>query len=399
MPKKTSCTFVTGATGLIGRYLMRDLLEAGHQLCLLVRPSKKQSAAQRIDQLLQMWERQMDRSLPRPHVVAGEVTQPGLGLSAEARSWVKANCDSVLHNAAVLEFYGSDRAGEPWLTNFTGTQNLLEACDSLGLRQMHYVSTAYVSGDRAGPILEDEFACGQGFRNDYEESKFFAEKAVRDAGFFEKTTVYRPAVVAGDSLTGYTSTYHGLYLYLRLIAMMMPEQPPDADGVRRFRARWNCTGNEFRNIVPVDWVSTVMSRIFSTPEAHGGTYHLSPRNPITLRQLVDYIGSYFNSTGVEFAGDQQVSPDEMNDIEREGHAAIAIYQSYLTTDPRYDTRNLDRFAADLPCPDLDEAMIHRFIAYGEEDRWGKRRQQASMPRPPMPATDMTGLRSMVGGNS
>ncbi|MBA4020071.1 MAG: Male sterility domain protein [Pirellula sp.] len=399
MPKKSSCTFLTGATGLIGRYLMRDLLCTGHELCVLVRPSKKQSATQRIDQLLMMWERQMERSLPRPHVVAGEVTQPGLGLNAEARSWIKSNCNGVLHNAAILEFYGSDRAGEPWVTNLNGTENLLKVCDDLSLRQMHYVSTAYVSGDRAGPILEDEFACGQGFRNDYEESKFFAEKAVRDATLFDKTTIYRPAVVAGDSATGYTSTYHGLYLYLRTIAMMMTHKEPDPDGVRRFHLRWNCTGNEFRNIVPVDWVSAAMCRIFNTPEAHGGTYHLAPRNPITLRQLVDYIGSYFNSTGVEFAGDSQVSPEEMDKMVRDGHAAVAIYESYLTTDPRFDTRNTDRFTADIPCPDLDEATIHRFIRYGEEDRWGKRREQASMPRAPIAPSDLGSMRTMVGGNS
>ena len=82
MPKKSSCTFLTGATGLIGRYLMRDLLCSGHELCVLVRPSKKLSCDQRIDQLLMMWKRQMDLSLPLPHVVAGKVTQPGLGLDA-----------------------------------------------------------------------------------------------------------------------------------------------------------------------------------------------------------------------------------------------------------------------------------------------------------------------------
>ncbi len=399
MPKKSSCTFLTGATGLIGRYLMRDLLCSGHELCVLVRPSKKQSAAQRIDQLLMMWERQMDRSLPRPHVVAGEVTQPGLGLDAEARSWVKSNCDKVLHNAAILEFYGSDRTGEPWVTNLNGTENLLKMCDDLSLRQMHYVSTAYVCGDRKGPILENEFACNQGFRNDYEESKFFAEKAVREASFLDKTTIYRPAVVAGDSVTGYTNTYHGLYLYLRMIATIMPQQTPDADGVRRFDVRWNCTGNEFRNIIPVDWVSAAMCRIFNATDAHGGTYHFAPRNPITLRQLVDYIGTYYNSTGVEFAGDVQVSPNEMGQLEREGHAAISIYESYLTTDPRFDMRNTERFTADLPCPDIDEAMIHRFIRYGEEDRWGKRREQPSMPRAPIAPTDLGNMRSMVGGNS
>ena len=397
MPTSSKYTLLTGATGLIGRYLLRDLLSVGENLCVLVRPGKKESAAQRVEQILQMWEADLGRSLPRPHVIAGEVTQPGLGLSAEARNWVATNCSSVLHNTAIREFYGSDRNGEPWLTNFTGTQNLLEFCRDAKLRTMHYVSTAYVSGDRPGPILEDEFACGQGFRNDYEDSKFQAEQAVRESGLFDELTVYRPAVVAGDSQTGYTSTYHGLYLYLRLIAMMMTTKDPDADGVRRFRARWNCTGREFRNIVPVDWVAAAMCRLFLTPAAHGSTYHLAPRNPITLQQLVDYIGSYYNSEGIEFLGDQKLSPEQMSEMEREGYAAISIYESYLTTDPKFDTRNTDKFTADMPCPDIDEAMMHRFIRYGEDDRWGKRKKPV-IKRAPLATPDLAGVRSMVGGS-
>ena len=380
MARPQRMTLFTGATGLIGRFLLRDVVLAGENLCLLVRDSKKQSAAARVDDILGAWELQLGRSLPHPKVVVGEVTESGFGMSSDDRQWVASNCNAVLHNAAILEFHGPDRTGEPWRTNLTGTENLLEVCRDLKLREMHYVSTAYVCGDRAGTIGEDEFDCKQGFRNDYEESKFLAERAVRDFGAFDALTVYRPAVVAGDAQTGYTSTYHGLYLYLKLIAAVLRNVEPDADGVRRFRARWNCTGNEIRNIVPVDWVSEAMARLFRDPAAVGKTFHLSPRNPIVLRDLVHYIGTYFNSEGVEFCGTEGLNTDDLTPIEKEGYASIAIYQPYLTTDPRFDTANLDRHLPDLPCPDLSETMIHRFIRYGEEDRWGKRRGPTRIPR-------------------
>lgn len=380
MARRSRLTLFTGATGLIGRFLLRDLLLAGEELCLLVRDGKKQSAASRVEEILGAWEVQLGRPLPHPKVVVGEVTEPGLGLSADDRDWVANNCTAVLHNAAILEFHGPDRGGEPWRTNLLGTENVLTACRDLNLREMHYVSTAYVCGDRVGTIREDEFDCRQGFRNDYEESKFLAEKAVRAFDRFDALTVYRPAVVAGDAQTGYTSTYHGLYLYLKLIAAVLRNVEPGPDGVRRFRARWNCTGNEIRNIVPVDWVSAAMARLFRDPTAVGKTYHLSPRNPIVLRDLVDYIGTFFNSEGVEFCGAEGLNSDDLTPIEKEGYASIAIYQPYLTTDPRFDTSNLDRQLPDLPCPDLSETMIHRFIRYGEEDRWGKRRGPMRIPR-------------------
>ena len=182
MARPQRMTLFTGATGLIGRFLLRDLLLAGENLCLLVRDSKKQSAAARVDDILGAWELQLGRSLPHPKVVVGEVTESGFGMSSDDRQWVASNCNAVLHNAAILEFHGPDRTGEPWRTNLTGTENLLEVCRDLKLREMHYVSTAYVCGDRAGTIGEDEFDCKQGFRNDYEESKFLAERAVRDFG-------------------------------------------------------------------------------------------------------------------------------------------------------------------------------------------------------------------------
>lgn len=377
---------LTGATGLIGRYLMKDLLLAGKSLCVLARPSKKESAEKRIEDIIRFWEKQLHCAFPRPHVVAGEVTETGLGLSSEARKWVAEHCDRVLHNAAILEFHGSDREGEPWRTNLRGTENLLKFCKSVGLRDWHYVSTAYVCGDRAGRIKENELNCGQGFRNDYEESKFLSESAVRAADFLDQLTVYRPAVVAGDSVTAYTSTYHGIYLYLRIIAMVVQDKEPDADGVRRFSLRWNCTGNEFRNIVPVDWVSAAMTRIFLNPAAHGDTYHLAPHTPTTLRDLCAYVSSYFNTSGVEFVGK---APEDMSEFERESYAQVAIYEPYLTTDPTFDITNLLKFTADMPAPKIDEAMIHRFIRFGENDRWGKRRG-APILAAPMPAPTFAG---------
>ena len=367
------CTLLTGATGLIGRYLLRDLTLAGESLCVVARPSKRELAVDRIEAIMQMWDRTLGRKLPRPRVVEGEVTQPGLGLSDEDRAWVSRHCSRILHNAAILDFYGPDRSGEPWQTNLHGTQNLLEFCREQKLRDLHYVSTAYVCGNREGMILESELDCGQGFRNDYEESKFLAEQTVRQSTDLDQLTIYRPAVVAGDSITGYTSTYHGLYLYLKTIDTVIRQIEPDADGVRRVKARWNCTGHELRNVIPVDWVAAAMARLFLTPAAHGGTYHLAPLQPLTPRRIIAYVDSYYNSAGLEFTGGKPLVEEEMTALEREGYAVMSIYASYATTDPRFDMANLTRFTADLPCPEIDEAMVHRFIRYGVEDRWGKRR--------------------------
>jgi len=365
---------LTGATGLVGRYLVRDLLLDGHRLALLVRPSQKQSARERGEVLLQMWERELDCSLPRPICLEGDVTEPGCGLSSAACRWAAEHCDRVIHNAAVLTF-NTDQAGEPWRTNVEGTRNLLQLCKKLKLHDLHYVSTAYVCGLREGRILENELDKGQKFRNDYEVSKFQAEQMVRQADFLDCLTVYRPAVIAGDSRTGYTSTYHALYLYLKLVAVMLQNEQPDANGMRETAIRLKATGDEARNIVPVDWVSAVMCRLFNTPAAEGGTYHLAPRAPLTTREFIDFTSSYFKTEGVQYVSPDTVLDADGTDFEKYAYANSSIYQSYATTDPTFDTTNLRKFTADLPCPKLDEAMLHRFAKYGEQDRWGKRRPE------------------------
>ena len=44
---------LTGVTGLVGQYLLKDLLIAGFPVAVLVRPNKKESATQRMDSIMQ----------------------------------------------------------------------------------------------------------------------------------------------------------------------------------------------------------------------------------------------------------------------------------------------------------------------------------------------------------
>lgn len=369
---------LTGATGLVGQYLVRDLLLEGYRLALLVRAGKSESAQLRVESVLQMWESELAMVLPRPVVLEGDVSEPELGLSPASQDWIRQNCDRVLHNAAVLTFVGEDRAGEPWRTNLGGTQNVLSLCEKLGLVEMHYVSTAYVCGEREGVIREEELDCGQSFRNDYEHAKFLAEKLVREAKFLKRLTIYRPAVISGDSRTGYTSTYHGLYMYLQMIALVNRYTEPGPDGRRHTPVRMQMTGEEPRNIVPVDWVSQVICRLVGNPSAIGKTFHLAPKSRVTPRQIIDAGFQYFNSYGAEFVGPAEKSSDGgATSTERAIQESKTIYEAYESSDPEFDTSNVDLFLPDLPSPEIDSTMLARYWDFAEADRWGRRRKPAA----------------------
>jgi hypothetical protein len=181
-------------------------------------------------------------------------------------------------------------------------------------------------------------------------------------------TIYRPTVIAGDSQTGYTSTYHGLYVYLKLMSVICRNVAPGPDGVRHTPVQLQMTGDEPRNVVPVDWVSA------------GRTYHLAPNEPVTPRRTIEAGYTYFNSRGVEFTGAKELTPQPVSNLDQVARDNMSVYEPYETTDPNFDATNLRRYLPDLPCPSIDEAMLHRYWRFGEQDRWGKRR----WPKPIVP---------------
>ena len=364
---------LTGATGLLGRYLIRDLVLAGKQVAVLARASRKETALQRIEAIMQMWEAETGQLLPRLICLDGDICSERLGLDDRSLHWVEEHCSSMLHSAASVTFH-ADGSGEPFRTNVGGTENVLELCRETGIGNVHYVSTAYVCGLRGDVAREDELDVGQSFRNAYEQSKLEAEVLVRQANFLDHLTVYRPTVISGDSKTGYTNTYHGLHLYLRLMAILVPREELDERGRRFTPIRLPMTGNERRNVVPVDWVSQVITHLFQTPEAHGQTFNLAPKTCLTPREIIDAGCKYFNSTGVEYVGNERIDPASLNRFEAKFLPSIGMYDNYEATDPTFDCTNLRKFAGHLACPEIDESVLHQYIRCGEEDRWGKRRR-------------------------
>ena len=108
--------FLTGATGLLGSYLIRDLTRRGTKLAVLVRPTRFASAQHRVEELIERWEKQAGHAIPRPVVLEGDLSRPDLGLGAPTLKWVSQNCDAVMHNAASLTFQAESPDSEPWYT-------------------------------------------------------------------------------------------------------------------------------------------------------------------------------------------------------------------------------------------------------------------------------------------
>ena len=152
------------------------------------------------------------------------------------------------------------------------------------LRHFHHVSTGYVAGKRVGVIRETELRHDAGYRNFYEESKYLAELEVDAVKDVLPVTIHRPAVVCGDSRTGETMKYDGVY-YLILYLLRWPALSGINIGNYRVSP----------NLVPVDFVVDAMAALAFDENAIGKTVQLADPAPLTTNELFNTIARSANS--------------------------------------------------------------------------------------------------------
>ena len=370
--------FMTGSTGLLGSYLVRDLLLSGRRLALLVRRDRKHSPRSRVEKFLSHWEDLLGIRLPRPVVLEGNLSEPLCGLDEASCNWIRRNCDQVLNNAASLTFRASDRDADPWLTNVTGTTNVLELAGKTGLKHLHHVSTAYTCGLRSGRILESELDVGQEFGNDYEKSKVESEGLVRSADHLQTVTIYRPSIIVGDSQTGYTSTYHGFFAALRLGHTLLTRVVKGSTNSPALMGLLGVDLQAQKNFVPVDWVASVIVDVMQTPTAHGKTFHLTHPAPLSMNTVGCLVQEAVNCFS------QDASPDDPDLCDEQWFAdnlrtQLDVYTSYYRNDPTFDQTNTLQFASHIPCPTLDTPTMLRMARLAIENDFG--RQAAPKQKP------------------
>jgi thioester reductase-like protein len=272
---------VTGFPGFIARRLVKKLLAAddGLAMTLVAEPSQKEIAERELARLAATISSEPGIK-ERVRLMVGDVTWMDVGLSgAEFRALV-SDVTEVYHLAAVHAL-GAEK-GQVNAVNVGGTSNILALARAMKrLDRFVHFSSAYVSGDRVGVILEEELDHGQSFRNAYESSKHRAEMLVQRAQDRLPVTIIRPAGVVGDSRTGeidrFDSVYHiGMLLAASPVAITIP-LPGD--------------GSAPLNLIPVDYLIDAVHAIVSQPTTVGKTFHVVDPNPLSSRGVYEAIAA------------------------------------------------------------------------------------------------------------
>ena len=248
--------FVTGATGFIGKRLVKKLLERkGAKVYFLIR---KESAG-KVAALRDYW----GVSAARAIAVHGDLTRKKLGVSAEDIKKLKGEIDGFYHLAAVYDLEADEES--QIAVNIDGTRNTVEFAKAIDAGHFHHVSSIAAAGLYEGVFREDMFKEAENYDHPYFRTKHESEKIVRDECKLP-WTVFRPAMVVGDSMTGEMDKIDGPYYFFKLIQR-----------IRKLLPSWmpmvGLEGGRI-NIVPVDFVVNSLDYISHQEHASGKCFHL-----------------------------------------------------------------------------------------------------------------------------
>jgi long-chain acyl-CoA synthetase len=341
---------MTGATGFVGMELLARVLEqTDYDVVALVRADDDHAAQARVDELLTT----LVAPGTRPHrgrvrALAADLESPGLGLSPLAREKLAGSIRSVVHCAASVSF--TLPLDEARRINVEGTREIVKLASQAyargNLERFVHVSTAYVAGDRAGLISEQDGDVGQGFRNTYERTKLEAEQLVTESGL--PAAIVRPSVIVGDSQTGWTQAFNVIYWPLQAFARgLFPTVPGDPGASL--------------DIVPVDTVANALLELLRGP-VRGGAFHIvagdeAPSNA----ELATMAAEAFDAEPPVFVG-----PGEDEEAEKLAGALVPYFSVRCT----FDARRARELLGATPPPLRD--YFPSLMRYARDARWGKK---------------------------
>jgi NAD(P)-dependent dehydrogenase (short-subunit alcohol dehydrogenase family) len=260
--------FVTGATGFIGQFLVRNLLRRGKPIYVLVRKgSQKKLAA-----LTAEWGATDKNIIP----IVGDVAKDNLGVADADAKKLKGKVEHFFHLAAIYDIKASAEAQQA--ANVDGTRHAVQFAQAIAAGCFHHVSSIAAAGLYDGVFREYMFDEAEELDHPYFRTKHDSERVVREE-CKRPFRIYRPGFVVGDSKTGYIDKIDGPYYFFKFLQKMRKMLPP-------WMPMIGIEGGRL-NIVPVDFVADALDYLAHKKSLDGKCFHLTDSEPYRIGEVLN----------------------------------------------------------------------------------------------------------------
>ncbi|MFD4398027.1 thioester reductase domain-containing protein [Kitasatospora sp. NPDC058478] len=271
---------LTGATGFLGAYLLRDLLRTTRATVhCLVRGADEADAWARLRKNLEWYEFWDGIDPDRLSVIVGDLARPLLGLAPERFDALARSVDSVYHAAATVNGLYPYSALKD--ANVTGTAEILRLAARHRTVPVHHVSSTGVFAAEAVPgqalQVTDPPGPAEALSSGYRQTKLVAEQIIELArGRGLPVSVYRVDEISGDSERGFCQTHDFVWLSMKGI-VQAGAVPQDPAGIF--------------HLVPVDHVSAAILRLSRDDRAAGRNHHLANGTHLPFSAMTESLRS------------------------------------------------------------------------------------------------------------
>lgn len=388
---KNNVLLVTGSTGAVGQCLVPVLEANGFELVHIVRAKGVSTPGERLAELLG------DVYFRDGNCCAGDITKPLCGVSEIDIARWKGKVDGMLHMAGSISFEDTV-PGLAESHNTLGTENAISLAKKLKIPEFHYMSTAYVAGKKLS-FRETDTSDNEGlsfFNNIYEYSKAQAEKRVREQWNSGLWSIYRMAIMIGDSETAVIPLFTGYYgfftpfwgLYQSLLQKWERSEEncrergilvtDDSQSVRKnvvLPITIKCSSVSTLNLVPSDWLASTMVKLLRE-QPSGKIYHLvhptPPKVEYVIRTSLRHIG--FSGFFCSEEGSLCVGQPKLEPLQRLVSRGIEPFLPYVTHGPVFDCSNVTSTLGDkyvFP-PRIDGELLGRMLTFAMKSNFGRK---------------------------
>ena len=338
--------FLTGATGFLGAFLLRDLLDqTTARVYCLVRAEDDSKALARLKNNLDWYGLNVD--LERVRVVRGDLAEPRLGLDEQRFDELARKIDVVYHAGARVNWLQPYQ--ELKAANVKGTEEVLRLAARHRTARVHYVSTTGVFAQKGGPkATAADTGPAEQLPTGYQQSKWVAEQIVREAqrrGL--PVTIYRVDTVCGSQVSGVCQTNDFVWRSLKgcLQAKAVPAQ-----------------AKALFTIAPVDYVSAAIIGLSKQPGRT--TYHLYNPAPVSLKKLVDRLKHH--GYDLEEIPREQWHDRVRGDPDNAANALLDVFTEVTEAEELPITYDVtDTVEAGFPCPEITDDLLDTCIRFFE----------------------------------